>query len=254
MGVLSYTRQIGSIFSLAVIMSSLGGAAATLAAPEPSSRATGYHLSIATLPGGKKTVIRFDPCQKITYKVNVSNLPMAEQAVASAEISGAVADVASATRMKFKNRGTTTSVTTGKEWFKKTPADLVISYATRGGTGTSSLLPAGAAGFGGYAYKTWSVGGKAKGSIGRAYVVLDSSMFSTLTPGSGPGISRGNVIRHELAHSVGLAHVEDPLELMFPDITGATPAGYQSGDLEGLHLVGRAAGCLKPPSSVWPKI
>jgi hypothetical protein len=44
------------------------------------------------------------------------------------------------------------------------------------------------------------------------------------------------VILHELAHVVGLAHVDDPRELMFEDNVGLTEFG--PGDLEGLAALG----------------
>lgn len=44
------------------------------------------------------------------------------------------------------------------------------------------------------------------------------------------------IIRHELGHVVGLAHVDDPRELMFPESTGATKWG--PGDRYGLAVLG----------------
>ena len=41
---------------------------------------------------------------------------------------------------------------------------------------------------------------------------------------------------HELAHVVGLAHVSEPMELMFTDNTGQVTFG--PGDLEGLARLG----------------
>lgn len=48
------------------------------------------------------------------------------------------------------------------------------------------------------------------------------------------------VIQHEIAHLVGLGHVEDRSQLMFPTIT-PTVTGFNAGDLEGLAALGRGA-------------
>ena len=58
------------------------------------------------------------------------------------------------------------------------------------------------------------------------------------------------VILHELGHVMGLEHVDDPVQLMYPEI--GTPDGLADGDLNGLHELGRAQ-CRKdlvagPPS------
>jgi hypothetical protein len=46
------------------------------------------------------------------------------------------------------------------------------------------------------------------------------------------------VLRHEMAHLVGLDHVDDPAQLMYPT---TTVHGFQAGDLAGLALVGQGA-------------
>lgn len=52
----------------------------------------------------------------------------------------------------------------------------------------------------------------------------------------------GPIFLHELAHVLGLGHVEDPNEIMNPE--GASAVAYGPGDLAGLHQLGAAAGCL----------
>jgi len=70
-----------------------------------------------------------------------------------------------------------------------------------------------------------------------------------------------HVLTHEIAHVIGLSHVEDEAQLMYPfaqpDVTQ-----YQSGDRAGLETLGTAAGCMgstvayaqagQQPSQVWP--
>ncbi len=47
------------------------------------------------------------------------------------------------------------------------------------------------------------------------------------------------VMQHELGHVMGLDHVDDPIQLMYPEI-GAPPDGLAAGDLNGLHLLASA--------------
>ena len=46
------------------------------------------------------------------------------------------------------------------------------------------------------------------------------------------------VILHELGHVMGLEHVDDPAQLMYPEI--GTAEGLAAGDLNGLYELGHA--------------
>ena len=46
------------------------------------------------------------------------------------------------------------------------------------------------------------------------------------------------MILHELGHVMGLEHVDDPVQLMYPEIDA--PDGLAAGDLFGLRELGRA--------------
>ena len=65
-----------------------------------------------------------------------------------------------------------------------------------------------------------------------AEVILVAS--ADLAPGLGPA-SWGSALLHELGHAVGLGHVRDPDEQMFPTISDTRPARWGRGDLPGLR-------------------
>ncbi len=69
---------------------------------------------------------------------------------------------------------------------------------------------------------------------------LDAQALTELTAQpEGVELAR-SVIQHELGHLVGLAHVDDPMEVMFPQANGViTQLG--PGDLTGLAQLGRGA-------------
>lgn len=65
-------------------------------------------------------------------------------------------------------------------------------------------------------------------------VVLDQELFADFGPRETPFAQA--IVDHELAHVVGLGHVDDPGELMYDDNLGRTT--YGPGDREGLARLG----------------
>ena len=118
---------------------------------------------------------------------------------------------------------------------------------------------------------TQVVGGGIPSQVGGVYVTgvlfLNADAvtdFTTNTPvaggfgpdhgGAGPigpaGVTWGRVILHEVGHLMGLSHVRDPRQLMYPETAEHTtrPAQFSDGDLAGLRHLGAAAGCLATPA------
>jgi hypothetical protein len=68
-------------------------------------------------------------------------------------------------------------------------------------------------------------------------VSLDTSDFETILARPDGEAEARAIVMHELGHVVGLAHVDDPAQLMNADNVGLTNFG--PGDLAGLALLGK---------------
>ena len=107
------------------------------------------------------------------------------------------------------------------------------------------------AGTGGYSFKRWAFPGQDwTGAIGRGFVVVNARE-RTVKPGFGSGITRGNLLLHELGHVVGLQHTDDTDQIMNPVLLPRSASGYRSGDLGGLARLGTDAGCITAPAGVF---
>jgi hypothetical protein len=60
---------------------------------------------------------------------------------------------------------------------------------------------------------------------------------------SAPAAYVPTLVRHELGHAMGLSHVQQSNEIMYPYVGPSSPADYQAGDRAGLAAVGASAGC-----------
>lgn len=77
--------------------------------------------------------------------------------------------------------------------------------------------------------------------------VLINAARTDLLPGFGDRSDAvGATLLHELAHVLGLAHVDDPTQIMSVS-PGSGPVELGAGDLAGLRAVGAEAGCRPAP-------
>lgn len=207
----------------------------------------GPHRFLEVLPGGAP--YRWDPCEPIHYQVNLTDGPEG----ALADVREAVQRVSDATGIAFVYDGTTTRTVDDQlaAWFQDTPGEsrwlpLLIAW-----------IPENHFYFLAETHKAVAFGMPllGQGDVAHEYVsgVVAVDAGEPLPAGFDQRFSRGVVLMHELSHVMGLAHVGSGGELMWsPDVKGATrnPNPFQTswgpGDLEGLDLLGRDAGCLTP--------
>ncbi|MFN8076502.1 MAG: matrixin family metalloprotease [Kineosporiaceae bacterium] len=218
-------------------------ASPSLAASAP---APGYRLS----RNADGSVVRWNSCAAVHYRVNTSSAPPG----ALGDVKAAVTRLSRATGMVFVYDGTTRTVpgrTYGGDaqpWNGRVPP-VVIAWASPGkGKGRSDALSGARSQVGVAGWRTawWSDGRRSHAPrIVTGYVVINKSSSARLSPGFGAG-GRGPVLMHELGHVVGLEHVDDSRQLMYPTMTSVH--SYSPGDLSGLRQVGRrtrtAADCL----------
>jgi hypothetical protein len=194
--------------------------------------------------------VRWNPCAPIHYTVN--DALAADRAGALADTQAAIAKVAASSGLTFVYDGLTTLVPThawlddGGTSTSGMSSGLVIAWAPRGkGAGQSDLFGGDADGEGGW----WESGVSADNQhwtwqIKRGFVVIDPTGAADYAAGFGSGQSRGVLLMHELGHAVGLGHAHDERDVMFPVITSTSRAQWGPGDLAGLALVGKSAGCI----------
>lgn len=218
---------------------------APLGAPPPVPDGGGTHSFIRQQPDGSP--VAYDPCRAIGFVIRPGGPPEGDQLIREA-----VAAVSAATGLQFVDEGTTDEGPSddrsayqperyGDRW---APVLFAWSDETEsprlaaGGHGDELSDPAGYAG-------SMAVGIDRGGEDSELVyvtgtVTLDRDDLGRMLEGvDGRSLVRA-VIAHEVGHLVGLDHVDDPDQLMYPAIqTGVT--AFQPGDLEGLAALGSGA-------------
>lgn len=229
-------------------MSGMGATLTVRPGPAVTGPHASYALSTERMPDGSTVVLRWNPCQTITYKINVVRLPTGQRPVVLAEIRSAFTRLGKVSGLRFAYRGTTSEVPRSNR-LETMSAEIVVAVTTP--SATDFPIGGGTLGYGGRAWYWWwhDTGSRVSygAAITRGFVVLDSSRLRELRAGFGRGLGRGNLVLHELGHAVGLDHAGTPASLMYPELSSASPSGYAAGDRAGLSRLGRRAGCLSIP-------
>lgn len=205
-------------------------ASSPLGVPPATTGSTAYVLQESPDPG--QPFVAYDPCRPLHYVVwQDFALPGSEQLIHES-----VAAVSAATGLQFVYDGPTDEAPSdnretyqpdryGKKW-------APILFAWSAPEETPEL-----------AGKIAGIGGSASIQVqGEPYVYVTGQvqldapgLAETLTYPDGPALVRA-VIMHELAHVVGLDHVDDPNQLMHAENSGQLD--FDAGDRAGLALLG----------------
>jgi len=180
--------------------------------------------------------IGYDPCRPVRYVVRPDGMPEGGQQL----VEEAAAIVGSAAGLVLEYAGTTDEAPAvgrlliqperyGDGW-----APVLVAWADEAtmpelagdvvGVGGSAAVP------GAHGQGQWLAAGR---------VVLDVPDLGAMLEAPGGHERARALVVHELAHVLGLDHVDDPTELMYP--VNATRTDLGPGDLAGLALVGQVA-------------
>jgi hypothetical protein len=207
-------------------------AAAPLGTPETPPEPSDSYKFLATNDDG--TPVGYSPCRPLHYVVNADLAPEG----AAGLVPAAIEAVSRATGIRFVNDGSTDEQpsegrapyqpeTYGERW-----APLLISWTT---PEAAPKLKGKIIGTGGSTHYSYGDGPK---SFVTGSLELDAPQIAAeLSRPDGSGYATA-VILHELGHVMGLEHVDDPVQLMYPEI--GTPDGLAAGDLNGLQALGKA--------------
>ncbi|PRY38562.1 matrixin [Geodermatophilus tzadiensis] len=182
--------------------------------------------------GDGETPVAYDPCRPVHYVVRPDGVP----AGGAGLVAEAVAEVSAATGLRFVADGAT-----DEAWSEDRPAAQPGRYGDRWAPvlvswETPATVPALAgtvAGVGGS--EAWSAGGPYVYVTGA--VAVDAGWAAAVVGSPEGRAALRGVLVHELAHVVGLGHVDDPGELMSPH--GSATGELGPGDRHGLARLGR---------------
>ena len=180
--------------------------------------------------------VRFNPCEPIHYVVNSTLAP----AGVVEDLREAIGKVEAATGLTFVDDGPTDETASnnrtlsqpryGNRW-----APVLISWERGERFRMAATNPAGGQ-------------STAVDDVYVSGVLIVNADAIQPARGFGEGNTWGRVFIHELGHIVGLGHVARSDQIMFPELgVQRGRAEFHAGDLAGLRLIGREAGCLTTP-------
>ncbi len=192
----------------------------------PAATRTGslnYTISKTDLAGRPVT---YDPCHPIDYVINPAGAP----ADYLLFIKPAIKAAQQAAGLKFVYRGTTTDTFDSRRQRSPTRQPVVIAFpaALQGTESTGDAV-----GLGGSTAIT--VNGAVQPHYVTGAIALRSSWFKRESA-LGHTVAEQGIVMHELGHLLGLGHVQDPSQLMYPAYHDQ--ASYGLGDLAGLAVLG----------------
>lgn len=203
-----------------------------LGKPRKPAVASGSYRFLATNEDGSP--VGYSPCRPLHYVVNAALAPAGAERL----VDDAITTVSLATGITFINDGASAEAPSQarspyqKDAYGDRWAPLLIAWTT---PEEAPQLKGLVIGTGGSTHFSYDDGPK---SFVTGSLELDSPQITEeLTRADGAAYATA-VILHELGHVMGLEHVDDPSQLMYPEI--GAPDGLAAGDLNGLQALGEA--------------
>jgi hypothetical protein len=199
--------------------------------PPPLPAEDGPHAFVATQPNGRDPVA-YDPCRPIHVVVNERTSP----AGGAALVRDALDRISETTGLQFVVDGPTTELPVEDrppyqpDRYPGRWAPVLVAWSD---AAESPALEGEIAGQGGSSWFELDTGSVFVSGL----VVLDGpDLADLLGSARGRAVARG-IVLHELGHLVGLGHVGDASQLMFPE-TSEDTTDFAAGDLRGLAALG----------------
>ena len=210
------------------------------AAPPKAGEADPRGFRFLSIDPSTNQPVRYDPCTPIHYVINEANAP-----------SGGIEDVHAAIGLTAQASGLTFAFDGIVDEPLDTDRELVqeARYGRRWAPILIGWIP-----FDSEIFDVDDVG--VAGSAIRSnddgrLVFVSGTIFMNgaeqLDNGFRPGKTWGKVVLHELGHVLGLDHVQDPAQVMHPNIV-SSPAVWGTGDMTALRQIGPTSGCLEMPT------
>ena len=181
-----------------------------------------------------KTPLAYDPCRPIHYVIRMQGEPKGGNRI----VKDAISRVSLATGLHFTYDGATTEAPSiqresyqpkryGDRW-----APVLIAWVD---PKENADFAAGVIGLGG---STWTGRKDGTDALVTGTLQLDAVKFAAIIQRPNGTQEVRAVVLHELGHLVGLAHVTDPHQLMYPQAK-LRVNDFGAGDLNGLAVLGR---------------
>lgn len=210
-------------------------AGAPLGTPPPAPPGGGPHAFVELQTDGS-TPVAYDPCRPVHYVLRTDGAPAGTEEL----VHSAVERLARATGLRLVYDGPTSEPLVedrppfqpdryGDRW-----APVLIGWRS---DVTESTLDGDVIGEGGST--SISIGSGPRVFVTGSVTLDAPDLTAMMAEPDGPALVEA-VVLHELGHVVGLDHVDDPAQLMYPE-TVPDVVDFAAGDLEGLSRLGRGA-------------